>query len=112
MARDKVRNVLETKCIEEVMDKLKCEEIEAFGKYKKLNFKATVEYLKNTDNPHYDDIPDKVEFAGDYKELFKSIYESGLIEHEYAHSSILKSEPIYGTTIQIKLKKVELLEYL
>lgn len=110
MARTKVFNVLENKCIEEVMDKLNCDKFEAFSTYKDLNFRATLDYLKDTNSPHYNDMPDGITLAGNYDELFEEIYGCGFIESEYAYASSIRKDPEYGEPIQIRFSKVELLE--
>ena len=110
MARTIVFNVLETMCREELEDKLNYDSFESFREYKRdHNFIATLDYLKNSNNHHYEDLPDEVTFTGTYEELFEQIYSSGLIEQEYAFASKLKEEPEYGTLVQIRLKDVELL---
>lgn len=110
MARTKVFNVLEDKCMEEVMDKLNCTKVEAFSMYKGLTFRATLDYLKDTNSPHYDDMPDDITLVGNYNELFEEIYGCGFIESEYAYASSIRKDPEYGEPIQVRFRKVELLE--
>lgn len=110
MARILIYNVIEKMCIEKLKQDIYKESIDAFSNLNRHKFQLTLHYWKNTNDPHYNDLPDKLVFKGTYKELYEKVYGSGLIESEYAFASKLKKEEKYDSLIQIEIKEVEVLE--
>lgn len=110
MARTKVRNVLEKMCLRKLKREVYKKDIYALTNLRNHMFKLTLNYWKNSNDSHYHDLPDELVFKGTYEELHEKIYDSGLIESEYAYASKIKEEEKYGSLIQVEIKDVEVLE--
>ncbi len=110
MARAKVSNVLEKMCREKLEEKIYKKDIHAFSYLDRHMFQLTLNYWKNTNDPHYHDLPEELVFKGTYKELYEKVFGSGLIESEYAYASKLKEEEKYGSLIQVEIKDIEVIK--
>lgn len=110
MARAKISNVLEKMCVGKLKEEVYKKNTYAFDNLHNHLFKLKLDYFKNSNDPHYHDLPDELVFKGTYKELYDEVYGSGLIESEYAYASKLKEENQYGSLIQVKVGEVEVIK--
>lgn len=110
MARVRISNVLEDMCVDKLNEEVYKKDIYALTNLNNHMFKLTLNYWKDSNDPHYHDLPDELVFKGTYKELHEQVYGSGLIESEYAYASKIKVEEKYSSLIQMEIKDIEVIK--